>query len=97
MRWAYLVVLLLATATLLGSGLGYAREFLAVDSCLDSSGSFDYSTMTCDHVQNHAYVPYRRRHPATVPLAVVAAIVAVSAIAGLRRNTPSIRDLRLLT
>jgi len=88
MCWAYLVVLLLATATLLGSGLGYAREFLAVDSCLDSSGSFNYSTMTCDHVQNHPYVPYRRRHPATVPLAVVGAIAAVSAIAGCAATRP---------
>jgi len=87
MRWVCLVLLVLATATLLWSGWGYAREFLAVDSCLDSSGSFDYTTMACDHVQNHSYVPYRRRHPAAFPLAFVAAIVAVSAIVRLRRNT----------
>jgi hypothetical protein len=41
----------------------YASEWLAVDSCLDSGGSFDYGTMKCDHTTNHPYVPFDLRHP----------------------------------
>jgi len=81
------VLLVLTTAILVWVGWGYAREFLAVDSCLDSSGSIDYATMTCDHSQNHPYVPYRHRHHAAFPVAVVAGIVWVSAIVGVRRST----------
>ena len=31
-------------------------EFLAVDSCLDSGGSFDYVKSVCDHIGNHPFV-----------------------------------------
>jgi hypothetical protein len=79
-----LVACVLATALLIGVGWRYAHEFYAVDSCLDSSGSFDYSTLTCDHVQNHPYIPYDQRHPATLPVVAVAGIVVASAVFGLR-------------
>ena len=95
MRRAFLVVLTLAIVVLVWAGWGFGREFLAVDSCLDNSGSFNYAAMTCDQVQNHPYIPYSQRHPATFPIAVVAGIVAVAALVGTslstRRNTV-IRD-----
>jgi len=38
-----------------------ATEFMAVDACLDGSGSFDYTRSVCDHEQNHSYVPVFER------------------------------------
>ena len=34
-----------------------SAEFLAVDQCLDSGGSYDYAAMACDHEESHPYVP----------------------------------------
>jgi hypothetical protein len=42
----------------------FGSEFLEVDGCLDSGGSFDYSAMRCDHQTSHPYRPYSSRHPA---------------------------------
>jgi hypothetical protein len=63
---------------------GYGREFSAVDSCLDSSGSFDYVTMTCDHTQNHPYSPYSQRHPVVPAMAVLAGSLTVLGLVGFR-------------
>ena len=86
MRRAFLVLLTLAIVILVWAGWSYGREFLAVDSCLDNSGSFDYAAMTCDHAQNHPYIPYSQWHPDTFPIAAVAGSVAVSALVGVRRS-----------
>ena len=51
-----LVLLIAATIVFLSASWGYAREFFAVDSCLDGSGSFAYSAMVCDHTRNHPYI-----------------------------------------
>ena len=40
-----------------------ASEWVAVDSCLDAGGSFNYITMQCDTTANHPYVSFERRHP----------------------------------
>jgi hypothetical protein len=55
--------LLIAIATVAPPAKTYTSEWLAVDSCLDSGGSFNYGTMECDHTTNHPYVPFERRHP----------------------------------
>lgn len=58
------MVLVILGMVLLGvTSARYAREVLAVDSCLDSGGSFDYSTATCDHQQSHPYLAYSHRNP----------------------------------
>jgi len=36
-------------------------EMLAVDSCLDAGGSYDYSKHECDKKENHIYIPYGKR------------------------------------
>ncbi|MBH0184858.1 MAG: hypothetical protein HP477_05400 [Nitrospira sp.] len=36
-------------------------EFLAVDTCLDAGGSFDYMRSACDLEQNHPYIPVMER------------------------------------
>ena len=33
--------------------LWFGRQFLAVDACLDSGGSYDYEAETCDYSVNH--------------------------------------------
>ena len=43
-------------AAIISAGLG-VREFLAADSCLDSGGSFNYESGTCDKLNNHPYAP----------------------------------------
>lgn len=57
----------------------YTSEWLAVDRCLDSGGSFDYDTMRCDYAANHPYVPFAQRHLGLV--AVMAYLRMTSAIA----------------
>jgi hypothetical protein len=45
----------------------FASEFLAIDTCLDRGGSFDYDRMQCDYEQNHPYVSFSARHPVLAP------------------------------
>jgi hypothetical protein len=40
----------------------YVSEFVAVDRCLDSGGSYDYVRGECDDRENHPYIPFRERH-----------------------------------
>jgi hypothetical protein len=49
------------------------NRFLAVDSCLDGGGSFDYSNGICDFEQNHPDAP-RSTSPLLLVLGVVSAI-----------------------
>jgi hypothetical protein len=60
--------------------VSYAKEFLAVDSCLDSGGSFDYSRRECDHQSNHPFVRYSERHPAAELIAASGALVAIGGL-----------------
>jgi hypothetical protein len=39
----------------------YALEAVAVDRCLGSGGSFDYSRMVCDESRSHPYVSFVER------------------------------------
>jgi len=84
MRRFFLVLAIAALALVGWLAWGYGREFLAVDSCLDSSGSFDYVTMTCDHTENHPYSPYSQRHPIAPAMAVLAGSAAVCSLVGCR-------------
>jgi hypothetical protein len=58
-------ILAIATACLLVASpvRTYLSEWLAVDRCLDSGGSFDYASMQCDQAKNHPFVPFEARHP----------------------------------
>ncbi len=56
-------LLLVSIVIVTASARTYISETIAVDSCLDSGGSFNYDTMQCDHRTNHPYVPFERRHP----------------------------------
>jgi predicted small lipoprotein YifL len=82
MRRVFLSLAIVAMVVLGWIAWGYGREFLAVDSCLDSSGSFDYATMTCDHTDSHPYSPYTQRHPTVTSIAVLAGSVAACGLAG---------------
>ena len=44
----------------------YGSEFLSVDSCLDSGGSYDYYNNKCDKKENHSYIPYSNRKKALI-------------------------------
>jgi len=34
-----------------------SKEFRAIDACLDSGGSYEYPTRSCDHVVSHPVHP----------------------------------------
>jgi uncharacterized UPF0160 family protein len=40
----------------------YVREFIAVDSALDSGASYDYIAGRADHTANHPVIPFSHRH-----------------------------------
>jgi hypothetical protein len=63
MRYWVFGLILICAAISAREGFRYSREWLNVDSCLDSGGSFDYSRMVCDYKENHAFVSYSQRHP----------------------------------
>ena len=84
MRRVFLTLAIAAVAVLGWLAWGYGREFLAVDSCLDSSGSFDYVTTTCDHTESHPYSPYSQRHSGAPAMAVLAGSLAVCGLVGFR-------------
>jgi hypothetical protein len=74
------------TLTLLGVALLLAAvafawtpvsDFLAVDSCLDAGGSFDYANGICDFERSHPYAP-RADRSARAGAAVVLAIIGVA-------------------
>jgi hypothetical protein len=78
-RW--LLLALLACAPLVLVWTGY---WLAVDSCLDAGGSYDYRTAACDSLQSHPYVPFVTRYSVLLQLTAVTAL-ALLAIAILTR------------
>jgi len=49
-------------------------EFLAVDSCLDSGGSFDYVASACDHSSTHAFVGFAWRSGFRVLLSITCVV-----------------------
>jgi len=58
-RWIILAVLLIAPMYLV---VTYTREFLEVDSALDSGASYDYQAGRADFTQNHPLIPFSARH-----------------------------------
>ena len=64
----------------------YTREFLAMDSCLDGGGSFDYLAATCDHAENHPYAPFATRHPLGIPMALAGGVFATVGLLLWRRS-----------
>jgi hypothetical protein len=76
------VALVLLGSLLIGIvAVSYVREFLAVDSCLDGGGSFDYSRMECDHQSNHPFIRYSVRHPSAEFIATFGGLIAVGGLA----------------
>jgi hypothetical protein len=53
------------------------KEFLAVDSCLDSGGSFDYESGTCDKLNSHPYAPNTFLWTAALLLGFVGGVLIV--------------------
>ena len=83
-----LVALLLAP---LFCATSYVREFIAVDSALDSGASYDYATGSADHTTHHPFIPFFHRHPTLVISAGVllaAAVVYGSCVMSVRLRGP---------
>ncbi len=54
------------------------EEFLEIDRCLDSGGSFDYVRSLCDAQQNHRYLPLADRQGFRIITAFVFAVLGVA-------------------
>ena len=77
-------ILVIAAAALAVPARTFVSEWLAVDECLDSGGSFDYAAMDCDHANNHPYVSFEQRHPGAMQtLHVRASVGAPFGVLGL--------------
>jgi len=79
LRNSLLGLALLCSALAIREAVRYGREWLTVDSCLDSGGSFDYSRMACDYAANHPFVSYGYRHPESSWVCVAAILFGVLA------------------
>lgn len=66
-------------------------EHLAVDSCLDYGGSYDYIVGACDLIESHPYLPILHRHGFRIAGFAVFLLLGLAAFAALHRN-PSGRD-----
>src|SRR5438876_3907718 len=76
MRLGFLLLAVLVLLFPVRVAYRYVHEQALVDDCLSRKhGSFDYSTMSCDLKENHAYVPYRVRHPHDKFNAIAALII----------------------
>jgi hypothetical protein len=73
--------------------LPVAREFVAIDSCLDSGGSFNYVRSVCDHSSSHPYMGLGLRSGFRVTLSLsclaVASAITWHAARRLRANNSS--------
>jgi hypothetical protein len=74
------LLILLGTLLVGAVMVPYVREVLAVDSCLDGGGSFDYLVGTCDHDQNHRHIAFRARHGFAAPSVGIGSALVVTAL-----------------
>ena len=61
-KWPVLVLVISGSAAVL-IAVQFAHESLAVDTCLDRGGSFDYVNTICDYDVSHPFIAYSARHP----------------------------------
>jgi hypothetical protein len=88
MRRRGLALLVLGGALIAGPSFEYVREFLAVDSCLDGGGSFDYAQSRCDQANNHPFIAYSDRHATSLRVGLAGAILCVGAAMLSARSAP---------
>jgi hypothetical protein len=84
-RSGFLFLAIIAGCFVISVPYRYLHEERAIDDCLSGKhGSFDYSTMSCDLNENHAYVPYRIRHAHDQSIALVAVLAFALFLSGYR-------------
>lgn len=76
MRVKTLLIIVLIMPAVILAGL-YVRELYLVDACIDSGGSFNYETMTCNHAVLHPYVPFLARYRAFPLIVAIFACLAL--------------------
>jgi len=78
-----LALALFAAGVFVSVSYRFLTEEKKIDDCLSGQhGSFDYSTMSCDLLENHPYVPYSVRHPRDKRIALIALACLVGFLCG---------------
>jgi hypothetical protein len=81
MTWKGIAVVLFAIGLSVSAAhlWWYIREAAAVDSCLDSGGSYDYISGRCDHTQSHPFSSYTSRYPEALVALLIASGIPILA------------------
>lgn len=69
------------------------RESVALDSCLDAGGSYDYAAARCDHERNHTASPFAERPRAWLLGTGIAVLLFSAGAAISARRTQSVRSV----
>lgn len=64
----------------------YTTEFYAVDSCVDSGGSYDYDKNKCDKKDDHDYSPYHKRNRDLIVTCVTISIAGSAVLFRVRQK-----------
>jgi hypothetical protein len=67
----------------------YGFERMAVDSCLDSGGSYDYEIIKCDKNKNHTYTSYYQRKNELILSCIAISLLGIVVLVLTRRKIKS--------
>jgi len=88
MRATRIVGASVAVIALFLMGVHYVCDYLAIDSCVDLGGAWDYTASQCKHDSiPRTAMPYVARYPWLVAGTIVATVFGI--VLGLRTHSPS--------
>jgi len=58
----------------------YAKEFIAVDKCLDAGGSYNYMAEECDINSSHPVLPFNERHSFLYMAGIMSGIIGAAGL-----------------
>lgn len=70
----------------------YSFEFLAVDSCLDSGGSYDYDNNKCDKKADHPYMQYSTRKKALILSCTSLSLIGLASFLRIKKKSKQKHD-----
>ncbi|MEN6348891.1 MAG: hypothetical protein ABFD08_05750 [Syntrophomonas sp.] len=86
MKVAFVISFLLILLPLAYLAKDFGYEYMEVDSCLDSGGSYDYKNSKCDKNENHVFVSYGERREELVLSCIAVSVSGVVVLTLTRRK-----------